>query len=75
MATTNIPANPVCDLYREHVTLNGNVYTSPVSDDFRQNAVDPATPFNPTLTRSPAYPNQQLVRTWQEQLRQLENQT
>lgn len=69
------PAGAVIDVYREHVTATPATYTAPVSDDFRQNAVDPAVPTNPSLGRCPAYGSQQLVRTWQEQLKQFLIQT
>lgn len=64
------PAGAVIDLYREQVTATPGTYTTPVSDDFLQNAVSPLAPYNPTGTLCPAYSTQQLVRTWQEQLRQ-----
>lgn len=60
----------VYELYSVHVRMNSATYTTPVSDDFRQNAVNGLTPTQPTRLLCPAYATNATVDGWYGQLRQ-----
>lgn len=62
------PGGLVIDLYGEHIRQDAKYNVAGMTDDFLQNAVNPASPSNTGATRPSVYATQALYRDWNDQV-------